>query len=119
MLDAPQLNAKGLHIAGISSSETEGAVKEVNSSTCMAGPGASGSWDSWGVGGRWWQMESGRLSYGDVGLRTQRNVILLPSGAHKNPSPLRLPLLPPTSLTLWSLGVALPPLAAMPLCTVS
>ena len=88
---------RGCILAGISPSKTEGAVEEVDSSACSAGPGASGSLDSWGGGwemvadGVWWTFLWGG------GAGTWRNVTLLPSEAHKNPQPLSLPLPLPSS----------------------
>ena len=42
-------------------------------------------------------MGCDRLCYEEVGLGIQRNVILLPSEAHKNYLPLSLPLSSPSS----------------------
>ena len=59
-LDAPYWMQRGCILAGIFPSKTKGAVEEVDSSACSAGPGASGSLDSWGAGwemvadGVWW-----------------------------------------------------------------
>ena len=43
MLDAPQLNTKGLHVSSNISLSTDGAVEEVDSNACSVGTEASGS----------------------------------------------------------------------------
>ena len=48
---------RGCILASISPSRTGGAVKEVDSGLCSAGPGDLGSWDSWG--GRWEMVADG------------------------------------------------------------
>ena len=68
-----------------------------------------------GAGGRWWQMGCGRLSWQEVGLRTWRNVTLLPSGAHKNLPPLSLLLPPPSFLNHKPPSIELPSPTSGPL----
>ena len=60
-------------------------------------------------------MVCGRPSWGELGLRTSRNVTLLPSGAHKNLPPLILPLPPPSFLAHKTPGAELWPLTSGPL----
>ena len=96
--------------AGMSSSEAGGTGGETAFIAWSSGSGTSGSVDSWG--GRWWQMGFGRLSYEEVGLGIWRNVTLLPSEAHRNPLPLNLaPMLP--SSPIPQLPSAVPP---SPIC---
>ena len=53
-------------------------------------------------------MGCGGLSYEEVGLGIWRNVTLLPSEGHRNPPPLNLPLMPPSS------PIPQPPSAVLP-----
>ena len=57
LLMPPNWMQRGCILAGISPSKTEGAVEEVDSSACSAGPGTSGSLDSWE--GRWEMVADG------------------------------------------------------------
>ena len=50
----------------------------------------------------------------EVGLRIWRKATLLPSEAHRNPPPLILPLLPPSSLAHGTPDAELQPLISGP-----
>ena len=93
----PSWIQRGCILAGMVSSKAGGTAGETAVIAWSVGSGTSGPVDSWGADGRWWQMGCGGLSYEEVGLGIWRNVTLLPSEAHRNPPPLNLPLLLPSS----------------------